>query len=120
MDWVSTLLLFAEGEPARQQPPADPLYQLLPPVLMAFAVFYFLLIRPQKREQATRQAMLSTLKKNDRIVTIGGIIATVANISADGEEVTLKLDEGRIRVVRSSIQKIISTETESEKPAGSV
>lgn len=118
MDWFSMVLLFAQAEQPRQAP-ANDLFSFLPPVLMAFAVFYFLLIRPQKKEQANRQALLATLKKNDRVVTIGGIIATVANISADGEEVTLKLDEGRVRMVRTSIQKILSADSEAEKPAGS-
>lgn len=115
MDWFSLVLFAQEGQP--KQAPANDLFSFLPPILMAFAVFYFLLIRPQKKEQANRQALLATLKKNDRVVTIGGIIGTVANISEDGEEVTLKLDEGRVRMVRTSIQRILSPDSKSEKPA---
>lgn len=81
-------------------------------------IFYFLLIRPQKREQAARESMLSALKKNDRVVTIGGMIGTIANITADGQEVTLKVDDNtRIRMIRSSIQRVLSADGEAEKPA---
>jgi preprotein translocase subunit YajC len=49
--------------------------------------------------------MLGSLKKNDRVVTIGGIIGTVASTSQDGREVTLKIDDNaRLRVLRSAIQ----------------
>jgi preprotein translocase subunit YajC len=118
MEWFSVILLFAEGEQPRPQAGPE-LISMLPPVLMAFAVFYFVLIRPQKREQANRQAMLETLKKNDKVVTIGGMIGTVANISEDGKEVTLKIDEGRVRMVRSSIQSILNPEAEAKKAGGS-
>lgn len=117
MNWFSFTQFLAEAE---QKPPQqqDPFFMFMP--LIAIAVlFYFMLIRPQQREQSKRQAMLSTLKKNDRVLTIGGMIGTVANISGDGEEVTLKVDDNtRIRVIRSSIQKILSGEEESDKSSG--
>lgn len=88
------------------------------PFIAIAVIFYFLLIRPQRREQANRDAMLSALKKNDRVVTIGGMIGTVANISADGQEVTLKVDDNtRIRMIRSAIQRVMASEGEEEKPA---
>jgi preprotein translocase subunit YajC len=64
--------------------------------------------------------MLSALKKNDRVVTIGGMIGTVANITPDGQEVTLKVDDNtRIRMIRSSIQRVLSGDGEAEKTADS-
>lgn len=116
MDWLSVALLLADEEkkPGGQ---ADPFILMMP--FLAMVVLWFVLIRgPQKREQASREAMLSALKKNDKVVTIGGMIGTVANVSADGQEVTLKVDDNtRIRMIRSSIQRVLSGEGEPEKPA---
>ncbi len=50
------------------------------PFILMFAVFYFLLIRPQQRKSKTRNAMLSQLKKGDKIVTIGGMHGTIMEI----------------------------------------
>ena len=67
--------------------------------------YYFVVIRGNRRERGSRDDMLSSLKKNDRVVTIGGIIGTVAATSANGKEVTLKIDDNsRMKVLRSAIQ----------------
>ena len=55
--------------------------QMLPLIVIMVIVFYFTILRPQKRDQAKREQQLRELKKNDRVVTIGGIIGTIANIS---------------------------------------
>lgn len=107
-------LILAQGE----KPPAmDPLWQLLIPLIPVGLLWWFLLIRPQRLEQAKRNDLLKQLKKNDRVVTIGGIIGTVANLSSDGTEVTLKVDDNtRIRMLRSSIQTVLTDETKEEPP----
>ncbi len=77
-------------------------------LLMFGLIFYFLLIRPQGREKKRRQEMLGGLKKNDRVVTIGGIIGTVTSVRDD--EVTLKVDESsntKITFSRSAIQRVM-------------
>ncbi|MDP4095192.1 preprotein translocase subunit YajC [Paenibacillus sp. P96] len=55
---------------------------VLPFVLM-FAIFYFLLIRPQQKKQKQRNSMLNALKKGDKVVTIGGLHGTIAEITDD-------------------------------------
>ncbi len=85
-------------------------------LLLFGLIFYFLLIRPQGREKKRRQQMLGGLKKNDRVVTIGGIIGTVTSVRDD--EVTLKVDESsntKITFSRSAIQRVLS-ESASESP----
>src|SRR5690348_3533631 len=96
MDWIWSALVIAAGEdkgaaPQGGQQGLDPMVFL--PFLAVFALFYLLVWRPQRRDQNKREAMLSALKKNDRVVTIGGIMGSVANISPDGQEVTLKVDD---------------------------
>lgn len=56
--------------------------QMLPMVLI-IGVFYFILIRPQRKKDKAAKAMLAALKKGDRICTIGGIYGTITNIKDD-------------------------------------
>ena len=56
---------------------------LLLPFVLMFAVFYFLLIRPQQKRQKQRNEMLNNLKKGDKVVTIGGLHGTIAELTDD-------------------------------------
>jgi preprotein translocase subunit YajC len=73
------------------QQQGNPLLSLLPLILI-FAVFYFLLILPQQRKQKKHRGMLETLKKGDRVVTSSGIYATIVNIKE--RTVTLLIADG--------------------------
>ena len=78
--------------------PASPLIMM---VLM-FVVFYFLLIRPQVKRQKEHQAVLSSLKKGDMVVTRGGIIGKISGVS--DAILTIELQEKvRVRVLRSHV-----------------
>src|SRR3990172_1129454 len=121
-DWILNLTLLAqeaakqEGEKGAQ--PGGGFESLigLAPILMIVVFFYLFMLRPGQRERAQRDVLLKALKKNDRVVTIGGIIGTIANIEPDGREVTLKVDDNtRIRFLRSSIQTVL-TEDKKEEP----
>jgi preprotein translocase subunit YajC len=71
-------------------------------------VFYFLLIRPQQKRAKDHKAMLSALRRGDRVVTGGGIIGTVAKVVGD-DEVAVDIAEGtRVRVVRSTITTVLA------------
>jgi preprotein translocase subunit YajC len=75
-------------------------------IILMFAIFYFLLIRPQQKRQKERQAMLSQLKKGDRVVTIGGIHGTIVDL--DDDKVTLRVAETtKIVFERSAISSVI-------------
>ena len=69
---------------------ANLLQSILPFVLM-FAIFYFLLIRPQQKRTKQRNQMLSELQKNDKVVTIGGLYGTIVDLTDD--KVTLLVNE---------------------------
>ncbi|MFB5283866.1 preprotein translocase subunit YajC [Peribacillus sp. Hz7] len=90
----------------------DSLVQLAPLLLM-FVLFYFLLIRPQKKRQNAVKEMQNSLKKGDKVVTIGGLHGTVDSIdelkvvikSSDGTKLTF--DRQAIReVVESALEKV--------------
>ena len=55
--------------------------RLVPPMILIGVVWYFILLRPQLRERKKAQSLRDTLKKNDKIITIGGIIGTVTNLN---------------------------------------
>ena len=76
--------------------------------------FYFILLRPQQAEQRRRKELLTALKKNDKVVTTGGMIGTIADISSDGTRITLKVDDNtRIKFLRSAIQEPLKDGSES-------
>lgn len=112
---LQTALLLAEN--GGQQ--TTPLSMLLPLAAIAF-VFYLMIFRPQRREQKARQDMLATLKKNDRVVTTGGIYGVVANVRPEADEVTIKVDEAtntKLKVTLSSIARVTRDDTPEPKPA---
>jgi len=116
MAGLSVTWLLAAGD--EKAAPGTEGLMMFAPLIAIGIVFYFLLLRPQRKEQASLEAMLAALKKNDKVLTIGGVIGSVANISSDGQEVTLKVDDNtRIKFIRSSIQRVLSSEGDGDKPS---
>lgn len=113
------LLAQATSQPKTAPPPPGLSSMLWPLVLMGL-IFYFIMLRPQNAEKKRRAEMLNAVKKNDRVVTIGGIMGVVQNVKDD--EITLKVDESsntKITFTRASIARVISAGP-AEQPAGQV
>jgi preprotein translocase subunit YajC len=89
------------------------LYTIAPFILM-FAVFYFLLIRPQQKKQKTRSSMLNQVKKGDKVVTIGGMHGTILEISDDVFVLRVN-DATKITFDRSAINSVTSSAKSSEE-----
>ncbi len=106
-----------KDEKVKKEQHAEPSWKnMIVMMAVAFAFFYFIILRPQRRERAKQKDKLESLKKNDRVVTIGGIIGTIANFSEDGNEVTLKLDDNaRIKMLRNSVRGVYVPETDNKK-----
>lgn len=86
------------------KPQASPLVSLMP-IALIFIIFYFLLIRPQKKTQKEHEKMLGELKRNDEVITSGGIHGTIVNIQED--VITLRIDDNtRIKIQRPSISRL--------------
>ncbi|MGG4451119.1 preprotein translocase subunit YajC [Brevibacillus porteri] len=91
----------------------DGLTQFLPIIIM-FAIFYFLLIRPQQKKAKQRNAMLGALKKGDKIVTIGGVHGTIQDLSDD--TITLRIAHNvNVTFDRGAINSVVSTSNEPAK-----
>jgi preprotein translocase subunit YajC len=98
-------------QPAGGDPPG--LLSMLFPMMIILALFYFMMIRPQKRQQQDMRNMVHNLKENDRVVTIGGIYGVVTNVQRDADRVTLRVDEStgtRIKVGMSAIARVLTAE----------
>ncbi len=74
------------------------------PIILIFVVFYFLLIRPQKKKEKEIQRMRSNLQVGDEIVTSGGIIGLVVSIREDTVVIETGSDRSKIRIARWAIQ----------------
>lgn len=73
------------------------------------AVFYFLILRPQRTRMRQQQSLQSELARGDRVQTIGGIQGRVVEI--DSDSVVLEVESGRIRVVRRAIAARLTQES---------
>ena len=95
-------LAFAQDGAAPEGP--GPLVQFFPLILI-FVVFYFLLIRPQQQKAKAHRNMLGELKRNDEVVTVGGLYGRIMEL---GEKVvTLELAQNvRVRIERSKIEAV--------------
>jgi preprotein translocase subunit YajC len=79
----------------------------LAPLLLIFAVFYFLLIRPQQKKQKEHKAMLAQVKRGDRVLTAGGIIAQVTRVKEGVDEIEVEIAPNvRVAVLRATITYI--------------
>ena len=86
-------------------------------MLPIFVLFYLLFIRPQRKEQSTRQMMLDNMKKNDRIVTVGGILGVVTNVDREKKEITIKVDESsgtKLRMTLNSVARVLVDESSKQ------
>ena len=110
-------LAYAMGAPAGggAAPGAPSMFQSLFPLVIIFAIFYFLLIRPQQKKAKEHRAVLDNLKKGDQIITSGGIYGTIFSLSPTS--VVLIVSENvRIKVARSYIAGLATAdEAEPEK-----
>ena len=78
-------------------------------------LFYFLLIRPQRKQEAQRRGMIDSLKKNDRILTNGGLYGTVTNVMDD--EIAICVDDARnikVRIAKNAISAVVSRKEDEE------
>jgi len=74
------------------------------PLLVMFAIFYIILIRPQAKKQKDHQAMLQKLGKGDEVITRGGVIGKITGVSDDGVLVLELQEKVRVRVPRAYVE----------------
>lgn len=81
-----------------------------------FAIFYFILIRPQKKQQQKLAQSIANLKKGDKIIVAGGIVAEYISDKEGGRVAIVKLGENtKIEIIKSSISAVVSDEVLNAK-----
>lgn len=114
---VCSFVLFADAA-AKPEGPASLLVGPLLPMLVVGLLFYLMILRPERSKRNNHSELVSNLKKNDRIVTIGGIFGTVVNAQQGSDEVVVKVDESanaKLRILRSAVSRVITAENATEK-----
>jgi preprotein translocase subunit YajC len=97
---------------------ASPDFMQFLPLIAIFAVFYFLIIRPQQARMKEHKASMNALKQGDRIVTGGGIIGTIVHAPDGAAEISVDLnDTTRVSVLRSTISHVIKPEAAANDDA---
>ncbi len=116
---LSQILILAEEVAEKEAESGGGMMSMLvlfgPPLLLLF-VMQTLFGRSDAKDKARRNELTASLKKNDPIVTIGGILGTVVSVSEDKETVTIKVDDNsRMKIQATAIREVVSTE---KKEAG--
>ena len=112
LDSIHPFLIFAADKVEKQEGGglSGPLMWIMPAFLIL--LLWQFMFNPRRRDEKKRAEMVNTLKKNDRIVTIGGITGSVASVSEDSRYVTIKVEDNtRIKMLASSIQTVVGDET---------
>ncbi len=85
------------------------------PLILMFVIFYFLLIRPQQKKAKDHQAMINDLKKDDRVVTSGGIFGRITSL--DDNRVTIEIaDKVRIKILKGNISTLDNPPSPEQTP----
>jgi preprotein translocase subunit YajC len=88
------------------QPAPNPLINLAP-IVAIFVIFYFLLIRPQQKQQQEHEAMLKALKTGDKVLTTGGLYGTI--IGFKGEDLEVQFSQTvKLTLARSAVARVVS------------
>lgn len=99
------LTLAMAGNQGQSQGQSSP-FGMLFPMIIIFAIFYFMLIRPQQRREKERRAMISETKTGDRVIFCGGIMGTVSNVKE--HTFMVKIADGvKIEVARGAVSRVM-------------
>ncbi len=85
--------------------------EMMLPLVAMFAIFYFLLIRPQQKQQQQFRAMIAAVKRGDEILTSGGIKAKVTRAIDDGEVEVEIAPDVKVRLSRTGIASVLNAKT---------
>ena len=104
---------------AQNAPAANPTGSMISTIVtfgLVFVIFYFLIIRPQNKKQKEAQKMIDAIKKGDKVVTVGGIHATVASVKET--TVILKVDDNvKMEFSKSAVQAVTAKGEEKAEAA---
>lgn len=104
----------AAGEIAPTAPGMTDMVGMILPMVLMFVVFYFLLIRPQRKKDKKVKDMLAAIKVGDRICTIGGIYGTIISIKDDTLELSVGKDNVKLIFARWAVRSVEEATVEND------
>lgn len=110
------MVLGMAGGQAKGQSGGGGLGSMMVPMLIIFAIFYFMLIRPQQRKEKERKNMIANLKTGDRVVFAGGILGTVTNIKESTFVVKIA-DNVKVEIARGAVTRVLEKGEKVEEEA---
>ncbi len=97
---------FAQASEAASQ---DPSFTSFVPLILIFAVFYFLIVRPQSKKMKEHQAMVGNLKVGNKVITSGGIIGVVKEVHEKEGNIEVEISDGvNVRILRNSVTELLN------------
>jgi preprotein translocase subunit YajC len=112
--WPARPKRVAPHDPTRG-PSMDSAFAQFLPLILIFAIMYFLLIRPQQKKVKEHQAMVAGLRRGDQVITQGGLYGKVTKVK-DDSEIEVEIAEGvKVRVARPTIAQVVSKTEPAEK-----
>ena len=81
------------------------------PIILMFGVFWFLIIRPQKKQSDQRKTMIEAIQRGDKIVTNGGLFATVRDVKGDRVVATIA-ENVKVEIAKSSVSAVVEASSE--------
>jgi preprotein translocase subunit YajC len=123
-DGLSWPTLLAQGGGAGGGGAADFLSGsgMLIPLVVTMVLMYLLLMRPEQKKRKEMERQIAAIKKNDHVVTVGGIYGTVVNAAAESKFITLRVDDSngtKLKVLRSAISHVgAADEAEADAKPG--
>lgn len=113
-DLLNFIAMAPSPQPGEAPNPMKSLLATMGPLLLIFAVFYLILIRPQQKQQKELQKMLTAIKVGDRVLLSGGIHGMISQLK--DKTVLVKIAENtKIEVLRSGIQQVLRDEGKEQK-----
>jgi len=101
-----------QSQPAAS--PSNPLVSFLP-LIFIVAIFYFLVFMPMQRQKKQQKQMLESLQSGNEVVTTGGIVGTIINLSPDTVILRVKPDNVKLQISRSAVSSLVKQETSEAK-----
>ncbi len=111
---LSNLFISSAWAQASGAAPQGPGFSMFVPMILIFVIFYFLMIRPQQKQQKERQKMISEVQKGDQVVMTSGIYAKVVGVA--DKILTLEIaDNVKVKCEREGVATVVKAPENSSK-----
>ncbi len=86
------------------------------PLVLIFAIFYFLIVRPQSKKMKEHQALINNLKIGNKVITSGGIVGVVKDLFPEDNQVEVEIAEGvRVKILKNYVSDLVNSEAKAVK-----